>query len=277
LRLLLAIFCFFPAFLPAQDAAEIIRRTIQTYDSSYKAAKSYMYLAREERRVLDGSGRVKERKVNTYEVTNLEGSPYRRLVGRNDTPLSPEEAKLEQQKLQSSIEERRKETPQQRSKRIADYEQRQEERRHDFVIEIPAAFNFRIVGEDASHGAPAWIIQGTPKPGFKGRSRIARAAFSNVNCKFWVSKKDDQAQRIEMDIFDTVSFGWLLVRLSKGSRVVVEQTPVEDGLWFPKKIMVDAAAKIMLIKSYRMEMLYDYSGYKKFQAESRIIETDLPK
>jgi hypothetical protein len=264
-------------FLPAQDAAEIIRRSIQTYDSSYKAAKNYMYVAREERRELDGSGRVKERRVNTFEIINLEGSPYRRLIARNDVPLSSEEAKFEQQKLQSSIEERRKETPQQRSKRISDYEQRQEERRHDFVIEIPAAFDFKVVGEDSSHGAPSWVIQGTPRRGFKGRSRIAKSVFPNVNCRFWVSKKDYQAQRIEMDVIGTVSFGWLVLRLSTGSRVAFEQMPVEDGLWFPKKIAVEASAKVMLVKSYRMELLYDYSGYKKFQAESRIIGMDLPK
>jgi hypothetical protein len=274
---LLAILCCLPVFLPAQDAADIIRRSIQTYDSNYKAAKEYMYVAREERRELDGSGRVKERRINTYEVTNLQGSPYRRLIARNDVPLSPEEAKFERQKLESSIEERRKETPQQRAKRIGDYEQRQEERRHDFTVEIPAAFDFKIVGEDSSHGAQAWVIQGTPRRGFKGRSRIAKAVFPNVTCKFWVSMKDYQAQRIEMDVFNTVSFGLLVVRLSKGSRVVFEQMPIEEDLWFPKKIVVEAAAKVMLIKNYRVEMLYDYSGYKKFQAESRIIDMELPK
>lgn len=264
-------------FLPAQDAAEIIRRSIQTYDFNYKALKNYMYVEREDRRELDGSGKIKSRRIKTDEVINLEGSPYRRPIARNDVPLSSEEAKLEQQKLQSSIEQRRNETPQQRSKRIADYEQRQEERRHDFTLEMPAAFDFKIVGEDSSHGAPAWVIQGTPRRGFKGRTRIAKSVFPNVNCRFWVSKEDYQAQRIEMDVFDTVSFGWMVVRLAKGSRVSLEQMPVEQGLWFPKKIVVEASAKIMLVKSYRMELLYDYSGYKKFQADSRIIGTELPK
>ncbi len=276
MRFLALLFCL-PAFLPAQDAAEIIRRSIQTYDANYKALKNYMYVAREERRDLDGSGRVKDRRVSTYEYINLEGSPYRRPIARNDQPLSPDEARNEELKLKASIEERRKETPQQRAKRIADYEQRQEERRHDFIAEIPVAFNFRVVGEDASFGSPAWVIQGTPRQGFKGRTRIAKSVFPNVNCKFWISRKDYQLQRIEMDVFDTVSFGWLLVRLAKGSRIEFEQMPVEEGLWFPKKIVIEAAAKIMLIKSYRMELLYDYSGYKKFTADSRIVDMELPK
>ncbi len=43
-------------------------------------------------------------------MTLLEGSPYRRLVARNDQPLSPKEQKKEEDKLRRSIEERRKET-----------------------------------------------------------------------------------------------------------------------------------------------------------------------
>ena len=60
--------------------------------------------------------RVKNRSVVTYDVTLLEGSPYRRLVARNDQPLPPEEEKKEEEKLRRSIEERSKETPEEKKR-----------------------------------------------------------------------------------------------------------------------------------------------------------------
>ena len=61
--------------------------------------------------MLDGAGNLKRRDLHTFDVTLLEGSPYRRLVKRNDQPLPPEEEKQQQANLQRSIEERRKKRP----------------------------------------------------------------------------------------------------------------------------------------------------------------------
>jgi hypothetical protein len=51
---------------------------------------------------------VKTRKILLYDVTMLEGSPYRRLVGKDDHGLSPEEERIEQKKLADSIAQRQK-------------------------------------------------------------------------------------------------------------------------------------------------------------------------
>ena len=74
---------------------------------------------------MDGSGNLKHRNLRTYDITLLEGSPYRRLVKRDDQPLPPAEEKQQQDNLQISIEQRAaKRRPEQRRQRIADWDRK---------------------------------------------------------------------------------------------------------------------------------------------------------
>ena len=76
--LLLAAACTLTA---AQDPREIVRRSVQLMDQNMAIARNYTFLERSETRELDSDAHVKTRKILLYDVTILEGSPYRRLVG----------------------------------------------------------------------------------------------------------------------------------------------------------------------------------------------------
>lgn len=268
---LLAIVAFASAILAAQNAKEIVQRAVQVNDRNEEIARNYTYLERQDIRGLDGSGREKSRKVETWDVTLLEGSPYRRLVARDDKPLPPADEKKEEEKLRKSIEERSRETEEQRRKRIADAEKRREERRPRSLKELPEAFDFHLAGEEAIDGRDVWVVDATPRPGFKGTTTIARAMFPKVHCRFWIAKGDYHAVKLEIDALDTISLGWLLVRVAKGSRVTIESARVNDEVWLPKRVALTAGARMLLVIGAHIDMRIDYSGYKKFQAESRIL------
>src|ERR1035441_8820252 len=117
----LALVIWIPAVLAAQDAREIVRRSIEAESAGVEVARNYTYLEREETRELDGSGKLKNLVVHTYDVTLLEGSPYRRLVALNDQPLTAKEQKKEEEKLRQSNAARSAETEPQKQQRIADW------------------------------------------------------------------------------------------------------------------------------------------------------------
>ncbi len=263
-----------PALLSAQDPdpKEIIIRAIQADARNEQASRNYTYIQREERRTLDGSNRVKDRKIETFDVTLLEGSPFRRLIARNDQPLPPDEKRKQDERLQNSIESRSKETDLVRQQRIANWNSRRAQQR-EALKEIPEAFDFRISGEDTISGQPVWVIEGLPRKGFKGVSKMARAILPNVRGHFWISRKDYGWARIEMEAIDTVSIGLLLFRMSPGSRIEMEQTYVNDEVWLPKRIAVYANARILLVKGMHVQMFYDDSDYRKFSTDSQVVST----
>src|SRR3954454_25215737 len=129
MRLLPFLFLLPSVLNAAQDPVELVRRATELDRRNTEVARNYTYLQRQEQRDTDSNGRVKKTESTTFDVTLLEGSPYRRLVARNDRPLSAKEQQQEEAKLQKSIEERRGETPEQRDRRVAEWERKQEKQR----------------------------------------------------------------------------------------------------------------------------------------------------
>jgi hypothetical protein len=273
---LLAIAAVLPAILAAQDAREIVRRAIQVNDQNEEVARNYTYLERRDVKELDGSGHIKERRIETVDVTLLEGTPYRRLVARDDKPLPPAEQKKEEEKLRRSNEERSHETEEQRRQRIADVNKRRDERQREPMKELLEAFDFRVTGQETIDGRPAWIVDAAPHPGFKGATAMSRAVFPKVHCRFWIDESSYHAAKLELDTLDTISLGLVLVRLSKGAHVTVELAQVNNEVWLPKRVSVSATARVLLVKDMRVDMRIDYSEYKKFQADSHLVDEPRP-
>ncbi len=258
-----------PALLGAQDAREIVRHAVELDRANDQIARQYTYLQRQDTRTLDGSGGVKNRSVVTYDVTLLEGSPYRRLVARNDQPLPPEEEKKEQEKLRRSIEERSHETPEERKRRLDEVEARRNRMREE-LREIPDAFDFTLAGEDRLDGTEVWMIDASPHPGYKAKAQMARFV-GKVKGRFWIAKQDYHWVKAEIETLEPISVAGFILRLAKGSRVELEQTRVNGEVWLPKSIVVRASARLLLVKSLRLDLDYTYSNYKKFQVESRLV------
>jgi len=257
-----------PAVLAAQDAAGIVRRALQEDTAAAAVARNYTYLEHQELRTRDGA-KMKVRDSSTWDVTLLEGSPYRRLVARNGQPLSPKEQQQEEEKLRQSIESRRHETDAERQQRIADWHRR-EERQHEPLREIPDAFDLRFAADETVEGQPVYVIEGTPKPGYKPKTKNA-FFLPKVKGRFWITKQGFQCVKLEFQTLDTISWGGIVARVAKGTRVTVEQTYVNGEVWLPKRILVSGSARVLLVRGYTGELSLSYSDFKKFTVDSRVV------
>jgi len=266
-RLLLSL--ALPAALLAQDPIEIIRRSTELDSRNTEISRSYTFLERQEQRELDSSGKVKKTESTTFDVTLLEGSPYRRLIARNDQSLSPKDQRKEEEKLQKSIADRRKETPEQRERRVADWENKKRKQREP-LKELPDAFLFKLAGEESMNGGQAFVIEGAPKPGYRPKS-AATAFFPKVKLRLWIDKRDYQWVKIDIESLDTISFGGFLLRLAKGTHVVIETARVNNEVWMPKRAAIKGSVRIALVKVLRGEIIFTFSDYKKLQTDSRVI------
>jgi hypothetical protein len=271
-RLLLFVLAL-PAVLPAQgptrDPLEIVRRATELDRRNTEISRNYTFLERQEHRDLDSSGKLKKTESTTFDVTLLEGSPYRRLVARNDQPLSPDDQRKEEEKLRKSIADRRKETPLQRESRVADWERKKQKQREP-LQELPEAFTFTLAGQEALNGGEAFVIEGAPKPGYRPKS-ASTAFFSKIKLHLWIDKRDYQWVKVDLESLETITFGGVLLRLAKGSRVTVENARVNDEVWLPRRVEIGGSARVALVHLMRGEIIFTFSDYKKFQTDSRVL------
>jgi hypothetical protein len=268
-RALLLILASATALLGQADAREVIRRAVAADECNWKEARNYTFSERVNLRHLDSQGRVKSEEVRIHDVMLLEGSPYRRLVARDDRPLPPNEEKKEQEKLARSMAERRGEPAAQRAQRLAEYDRRPDWQREAWR-ELPEAFDFRLAAEEVWDGHSLYVIEATPHLGYQPRSRTAKV-LAHLQGKLWVDRQDYHLVKADVEVVDTISVGLFLVRVAKGSRAAFEQTLVNDEVWLPRRVQAFASARLGLLTVLRIEQEISYSKCREFQADSPII------
>lgn len=264
-----AIFIFMAIAACAQDANEIIRRATDRDFTNFENRKNYTYQERTEFRQYNGKGKLSKTEIETVEILILEGRPYEKLVAKNDKPLSDKEAAKEQKKLDDEVEKRRRQSAEEKAKLE---KERVEEQK--YLHEFTEAFDFRIIGEEAVSGKPAWILSVTPKSGYRPKMSEAKM-FSKLRGKVWIDKGEYHWVKAEGEAIDTLSFGFFLFRVAPGARVSFEQVRVNGEVWLPAHISVRAEARIAILKKMHAEIDITYREYKKFQADSKIVADSL--
>jgi hypothetical protein len=234
-----------------------------------KRVRDYTYTERDVDHKLDGKGNTKSTEVKTYDVLEIYGEQVQRLIAKDDKPLDVKEAAKEDAKIQKIIDKRKNESDAEREKREKKKEKDREDDRK-FVREVADAYNFTLVGTELLDGRDAWVIDAEPRPGFEPHMKDAKF-LSKFHGRVWIDKSDLQMAKLDVEAIDTVALGWVLARIHKGTRVMVEQTRVNDEVWLPQHVTFKLDARIALFKGYLMDGEQTYSDYKKFRTSARIV------
>ena len=254
----------------SQEQMQQLFRVVADKDmENDKRLRNYTYIERDEDHRLDGKGDVKSTEVKTYEVLEIYGEQVQRLIEKNDKPLDRKEADKEEDKIQRIIDKRKNESEDARRKR----EEKEEKEREDgrkFVREVADAYNFSLVGTESLGGRSAWVIDAEPRPGYEPKMKEAKF-LPKFHGRVWIDKDDDQLAKMDVECIDTVSVGWFLARIHKGSRVIYEQTRVNDEVWLPMHMSIKVDVRLALLKNFNVESEQAFRDYKKFGATSKIV------
>jgi hypothetical protein len=94
---------------------------------------------------------------------------------------------------------------------------------------------------------------------------------SKFHGRVWIDKGDLQLAKMDIEAIDTVSVGWVLARIHKGTRVMLEQTRVNDEVWLPRHLSFKVDARVALFKEFNINGEQDFRDYKKFRTSSKIV------
>jgi hypothetical protein len=255
--------------LSQQQIQELIRKTADNDLQNNKMQRDYTYTQRQVERKLDGHGAVKSTEIRTSEIMELYGEPVERLVSKDDKPLSAKDADKEEKKIQKLIDERKNESSEQRRKR-EDREEKEREQGRLFVREIADAYNFHLAGIESLDSRATYVIDAEPRPGYVPHLKDAKF-LPKFRFRAWIDKDESQWKKLDVQCLDTVSFGWVLARIHKGSRIILEQTRVNDEVWLPQHVALKLDARVALLKEYNIESDLTYSNYKKFHTDTKIV------
>jgi hypothetical protein len=255
--------------LSQDQIRELIRQTAEKDMENDKRQRDYTYIQREEQHRLDGKGQVKSTEIKTSEVMELYGEQVERLIAKDDKPLSDKDARKEEEKIQKVIDKRKNESESDRKKR-EEKEEKDREQGRQFVREVADAYNFHFVGVESLAGRDTYVIDGEPRPGFQAQMKEAKI-LPKFRFRAWIDKDESQWKKLDIQCIDTVSFGLFLARIHKGSRIVIEQTRINDEVWLPQHINVKVDVRLALLKDFNVEDDITYRDYKKFRTDTKIV------
>ena len=253
----------------ALDAKEIIRRAVETDHHEWELAQSYTCRQREVEKRLGKNGEVKSTEVKTFDVNFYYGDEYSRLVQKNDQPLSAEDQKKEDEKLEKFLAKRRNRSEEVQEKLWGRRKKEREEGRA-FLRDVVNAYDFKLVGDDKVDGADTWVIEATPRKDFHPTQPHADI-LAKIKGKVWIEKKEYNWVKLDAESTDTISFGLFLARIHPGTRFSFEQMHLNDEVWLVRRFYLNGGARIALLKNLTVEQEDIFSNYKKFSTTTRIL------
>ena len=252
--------------VPQEQIRELLRRVAEKDLDNEKRLRDYTYIEREEEHSLDGHGDVKKVESTTSEVLVVYGEHVERRIAKDDKPLSADDAKKEEERIQKIVDKRKNESEGDRRKRLEKEEKEREDGRK-FVKEVADAYYFHLLGSETLDGHDTWMLDADPRPDYKPTSKESKF-LPKLKGRIWIDKAEMQWVKFDIVTTDTISFGLFLARIHKGTRVVVETTRVNDEVWLPKHVQFHADIRLALVKNYDVDVEQTFRDYKKFRTES---------
>ena len=233
------------------DAHQIVELSIAATERSWLAREHYTYMERDEARRLDSLGVVKSQNIDVTRMMLVNGARFEKVMEHNGQPVSATEARKDEENL----EKLKHETPEAKALRFhEDLEKR------SYLRELPEAFDFHLLGEENVGGRPAYVFVATPHPGYHTHGRYGKL-FTKVAGKVWVDKQDFGWIKVDGEVTQSFSMGLFVARVQQGSHIILEQTSVGNAVWVPKRLEMQAKAKILFLKSLGIERILTYSEY----------------
>lgn len=234
------------------DVKAIIAKSVQANHIDFNAAPHYNN--KEEDSFGYGS--------KTYQVTMIEGSPYRRLLAINGKPLPPDQEKRELEKEAEVRRERHAETPAARRARIAKFE-RSRLRDSAMMSQLTKAFNFAFEGEETIRNHRVFVLKATPRAGYQPPNRDCEV-LPGMEGKLWIDQESFHWVQVMAEVLRPVSISGFLATVEPGTRFELQKEPVGDGkAWLASDFEMKSSAKVLYVFNRNSQEKTRFWDYQK--------------
>ena len=252
----LIVCCAISQAASAINVESLIQKSVVANEADWNAAPKYSHIER------DHTGAT----TKTYKVTMVLGTPYHRLIELNNRPLSPEENAKEQQKFEQILAQRKRESADERAKRIAKYE-RDRKRDHLMMEQLTQAFEFKLLGQRTLSSYQVYVLRATPRPGYKPPN-METQVLPGMRGELWIDQKTFQWVKVTAQVVRPVSIEGFLARVEPGTRFELEKMPVDDHIWLVKHFSMRSSAKVLYMFNRSDQEDDTFSDYRKITDSS---------
>jgi hypothetical protein len=235
-----------------------------------KLKENYAGTRNEEETEFDKTGKISKRELHEYTFFYLRGQEVSTLVKKDGRPLSEEEQKKENEKVQKEIQDIEKRDAKKEAKEEKAKEEGKEKKDDDDVgIEtFLRACQFVNPRRERFRGQDVMVFDFEPNPEFKPH-KLAEKVVHELAGVVWIDEKARDVARLEAYFVGDFRFGGgVIANLQKGTSFVFEQAYINNEVWLPTYEEAHVGVRVLLVKAFKVNEVTRYSDYKKFNVES---------
>lgn len=250
---------------PLPDLPALLKQLEDNQKALEKARADYTYTKTETSMEIDDAGRPKKETVRVYEVFHLVGRPVEKLVAKDGRPLKEDEAKKEQQRVEKLLRELQDDEKKRTEREARKKDDDDDELTISQILRVCQLVNPR---RERFRGQEVVVVDFEPRPGEKAKSR-AESWVQKVSGNIWIDEHAKEIVRADVRVNDAIKMaGGLVLSLQKGATFAFEQELVNGEVWLPSSAEINASARVLLVKGFKINQRMRFSDYRKFGVET---------
>jgi hypothetical protein len=267
---------FDPPSAETPDIARLLEEVEKNQREIDERVSDYAFTEKRTEREINDKGEIKKEKVSVLEIYPMPGGgAIYKLISENGVPLSAERAAKRDKEIAENVAkyEREREKREQKKKEEALKNNGQASKKKDDDNDVELAVFLRACEfvsprRERLRDRDAVVFDFRPRPGFKPRT-MAEDIVTKLAGVVWIDPVDKTVIRLEAKLAQSYKVGGgLVASIRPGSAFAFEQTRMSDGVWLPRLVQVNFAAKIFLFKGIEANETQEFSDYRRFNTEA---------
>lgn len=261
---------------PLPDIPALLDAVGKNEDAVDDILEKYTYTQTTVRKELESNGQLKVKESETHELTFYKGNRIRRLIAKNDKPLSPGDEANETKRIEKRVRDIEKKEAEKARKAEKQREVAQdssgppddERGQRISIADVLKASKLVNPRRERFRNRDVIVFDFEPLPGYKPKKDFEKF-FGKMAGAIWVDAADKQVARVEARLIESYKVGGgLLASLKEGASFVMEQERVNNEIWLPTRADINLGVKVLLVKGINVNSTVTYGNYKRFDVNS---------
>lgn len=224
----------------------------------------YTYMERREEIDISPLGKVSVGPTKVYEVHPSidSGNTWKRLISVDGKPLPPEELAENDRKHFEDVAKRQRASARERAKWAREEEKARREL-EAVLDDLPRVYDIRLVKRALVDGHPTIEVALEPRPSAEPETKEGEM-MTRVRIRAWIHEHEYELVRAHFEVIRDLTWAWGLVgRLHAGSTATYARTKVNDEIWLPSKLVIDATGRSLLFRAFDIESTTTWWGHRR--------------